>query len=72
MGEVDVLQQRATAGASARGAYVQVTLKFALSGLNLWRQPMVVAMTPDDAMALSIQLQKAVIDARLCEYRHTS
>jgi hypothetical protein len=33
---------------------------------------MVVAMTPDDAMALSIELQKAAIDARQCEYRGTA
>jgi hypothetical protein len=30
--------------------------------LRLW--PTVFAMTPDDAMALSIELQKAAIDAR--------
>jgi hypothetical protein len=30
---------------------------------------MVVTVTPDDAMALSIELQKAAIDARQCEYR---
>jgi hypothetical protein len=33
---------------------------------------MLVAMTPDDAMALSIELQKAAIDARQCEYRRTA
>jgi hypothetical protein len=30
---------------------------------------MVVTVTPDDAMALSIELQKAAIDARQCAYR---
>jgi hypothetical protein len=38
--------------------------------LRLW--PAVFAMTPDGAMALSIELQKAAIDARQCERRQPS
>jgi hypothetical protein len=68
MGGYDV-PQKATAAARAKDAEVHVRLSFAFSGMKLWPRPMVVAMTPDDAMALSIELQKAALDARQCEYR---
>jgi hypothetical protein len=70
MGGYDVPQT--TAAASAKDAAVQVRLNFAVSGLKLWSRPMVVTMTPDDAMALSIELQKAAIAARQCEYHRTA
>jgi hypothetical protein len=62
-------RQQATAGRStarAKDATVEVTFDV---GLRPWPRPMVVTVTPDDAMALSIELQKAAIDARQCEYR---
>jgi hypothetical protein len=59
----------ATAAASAKNGAVQVRLNLAA---KLWSRPMFVAMTPDDAMALSIELQKAAITARQCEYYRTA
>jgi len=35
-------------------------------------RPTIVAITADEAMALSIELQKAAIDARQCEYHRTA
>ena len=58
---------RGTAVACARDTAVQITLKLASERLKPWSHPMVVALTADDAMALSIELQKAAIDARHCE-----
>jgi hypothetical protein len=52
--------------ARAKGVAVEVTFNL---GHRLWPRPMVFAVTPDDAMALSIDLQKAAIDARQCGYR---
>jgi hypothetical protein len=69
MSGCDVLQQ-ATAVASAKEAAVHVS--FASSRLKLWLSPTVFAITPDQAMALSIELQKAAIDARQCDYRRTA
>jgi hypothetical protein len=60
--------QRATATATNGNVHVI----FASSRLRLWLRPTVVAMTPDDAMSLSIELQKAAIDARQDEYHGTS
>jgi hypothetical protein len=57
--------RNSTAAASAKGASVHVRFIFAPSRMR--RRPLLVAMTPDDAMALSIELQKAAIDARQCE-----
>jgi hypothetical protein len=68
----DDVPQKATEAASAKDASVHVRFKFARSGMKLWPRPMVVALTPDDAMALSIELQKAAIDARQNEYRRTA
>jgi hypothetical protein len=43
------------------GVTLALRLSFAFSGVKLWPRPMVVAMIPDDAMALSIELQKAAL-----------
>jgi hypothetical protein len=64
--------QRATASARATEASVHVKLRLAPFGPKLSAWPMVVAITADDAMALSIELQKAAIDAREREYRHAA
>ena len=58
--------------ASARATNASVRVSFAFSRLELQLWPTVVAMKPDDAMALSIELQKAAIDARQCEYHRTT
>jgi hypothetical protein len=50
----------------AKGATVKLTFDV---GVSVCRRPRVVTVTPDDAMALSIELQKAAIDARQCAYR---
>jgi hypothetical protein len=55
--------KQVTATASADGAVVNISL--ASNHLKLWLFPTVISITPDDAMALSIELQKAAIDARL-------
>ena len=68
MSGYDVPQQ-ATAVASTKGAVVHVSFASSRLKLRLW--PAVVEMTPDDAMALSIELQKAAIDARRYEMRPT-
>jgi hypothetical protein len=52
--------------ARAKGVAVEVTFNL---GHRLWPRLMVLAMTPDDALALSIDLQKAAIEARQCEHR---
>jgi hypothetical protein len=57
--------KKATATARAKGGAVHVSL--ASNHLKLWLLPTVVSITPDDAMALSIELQKAAIDARVSE-----
>jgi hypothetical protein len=62
-----VATHRATA--SAKDATGQVSFVSSRLTLRLW--PTVFAMTPDDAMALSIELQKAAIDARQNEHRTT-
>jgi hypothetical protein len=62
------LPQLATA--SATDATVQVSFAGSRPKLRLW--PTVVAMKPDDAMALSIELQRAAVDARQYEYHRTS
>src|SRR5580704_16516256 len=62
------LAQHATAIATNGNVHIS----FASSRLRLRLRPTVVAMTPDDAMALSIELQKAAIDARQHEYHGTS
>ena len=62
--------QQATAVASAKDAVVHVS--FASSRLKLRLSPTVFAMTPDEAMALSIELQKAAIDARDSGYHRTA
>jgi hypothetical protein len=59
--------QQATAVASAKDAAVHVT--FAASPLKLRLSATVFALTPDEVMALSIELQKAAIDARRCDHR---
>jgi hypothetical protein len=64
--------RKATASARAKDASVHVRLSFAFSDLKFWLRPMVVAITPDDAMAFSIELQKAAVDARQCAYRRTA
>jgi hypothetical protein len=58
--------------ATARATNATVHVSFAPSRLELRLWPTVVAMNPDDAMALSIELQKAAIDARLCGYHRTN
>jgi hypothetical protein len=55
--------QKATATARAKGAAVQIS--FASNHLELRLLPKVISVTPGDAMALSIELQKAAIDARV-------
>ena len=55
--------QKASATACAKGAAVHVS--FASNHLKLRLLPTVISITPDDAMALSIELQKAAIDARV-------
>jgi hypothetical protein len=62
------LLQQATASAEKSTVHVS----FAASRLRLRLWPTVVAMKSDDAMALSIELQKAAIDARQHEYHGTS
>ena len=62
--------QQATAVASAKDAVVHVS--FASSRLKLRLSPTVFAMTPDEAMALSIELQKAAIDARHGGYHRSA
>ena len=57
--------KKAAATARARGAAVHVS--FACNHLKLRLLPTVISITPDDAMALSIELQKAAIDARVSE-----
>jgi hypothetical protein len=57
--------KKATATACAKGGAVHVS--FASNHLKLRLCPTVVSITPDDAMALSIELQKAAIDARVSE-----
>jgi hypothetical protein len=52
--------------ARAKGVAVEVIFNL---GHRLWPHLMVFAVTPDDAMALSIDLQKAAIEARQCEHR---
>jgi hypothetical protein len=64
MGGYDV-PQKATAGASARDASVHVRFTFAFSRIKLCPRPMLVAMTPDDAMALSIELQNPTVSLSL-------
>ncbi len=59
----------ATAVACVRDSPVHVRLKLASERLKPWSRPMVVAMTPEGAMALPIELQKAAINARHCERR---
>jgi hypothetical protein len=54
--------RQVTASARAKGAAVDVS--FASNHLKLWLFPTVISITPDDAMALSIELQQAYIDAR--------
>jgi hypothetical protein len=54
---------KAAVTARAKGAAVH--LGFASNHLTLWLLPTVISITPDDAMALSIELQKAAIDARV-------
>jgi hypothetical protein len=71
MRDRDVPQQ-ATSVASAKNESVHLNLKLASERLKPRAHPMVVAMTPEDAMALSIQLQKAAIDARSRELRRTA
>jgi hypothetical protein len=61
------LLQQATASAEKSTVHVS----FAASRLRLRLWPTVVAMKSDDAMALSIELQKAAIDARQNEHRTT-
>jgi hypothetical protein len=60
--------KKATATARAKGATVHVS--FASNHLKLRLLPTVIPITPDDAMALSIDLQKAAIDARVAERDH--
>ena len=55
--------QKATATARAKGAAVHVI--FASNHLKLGLLPTVISITADDTMALSIELQKAAIDARV-------
>jgi hypothetical protein len=59
--------KKATATARAKGTAVHVS--FASNHLKIRRLPTVISITPDDAMALSIELQKAAIDARVFGYR---
>jgi hypothetical protein len=60
--------KKATATARAKGAAVHVS--FASNQLTLWLLPTVISITPDDAMALSIELQKAAIDAHVFGSAH--
>jgi hypothetical protein len=53
---------------TARGKDLAVEVTFDL-GHRLWPSLMVFSMTPEDALASSIDLQKAAIDARQCKYR---
>jgi hypothetical protein len=55
--------KKATATARAKGTAVHVS--FASDHLKLRLLPRVISITPDDAMALSIELQKAAIHARI-------
>jgi hypothetical protein len=59
--------KKATATARAKGTAVHVS--FASNHLKLRLLPTVISITPDDAMALSIELHKASIDARVFGYR---
>jgi hypothetical protein len=68
MGGNDGHQQAAARRSTARAKDATVELTFHV-GVSVWRRPMVVTVTPDDAMALSIELQKAAIDSRQCAYR---
>jgi hypothetical protein len=68
MGGCDERQQATARRSTARAKDATVNVTFDV-GVLLWRRPIVVNLAPDDAMALSIELQKAAIDARQCGYR---
>jgi hypothetical protein len=53
---------------TARGKDLAVEVTFDL-GQRLWPSLLILSMTPEDALAFSIDLQKAAIDARQCKYR---
>jgi hypothetical protein len=63
MAGYDVLRQviARRSGARAKGAAVQLMFNL---GVCLWPRLLAVEVTPDEAMTLSIELQKAALDAR--------